>query len=209
MGKFVDLTGKKFGRLTVIKRLPNDKWGHSRFLCQCECGNTKETTGDNLIRGICQSCGCIQKEVTIARSTIHNLCHTHIYKIWESIKRRCFLKNQKNYKNYGGRGITICDEWLNPENFYKWAIANGYKKGLSIDRIDVNGNYEPSNCRWATSVQQANNTRGNRYITYNGETHTIADWSRILGIKAGILYQRLGKGWSIERAFTTPPKNKC
>lgn len=203
MSNFVDLTGQKFGRLTVIKRLSSDKWGHSRFLCQCECGNTKETSGDNLIRGFCQSCGCIQKEVTIARSTIHNLCHTHIYKIWEGIKRRCFSKNDKNY---GGRGITICDEWLNPENFYKWAMANGYKKGLSIDRIDVNGNYEPSNCRWVDMKTQQRNRRNNRFITYKGETHTLAEWAEIVGIKYFTLTNRLYDNWTVEKAFTTPVK---
>ena len=132
----------------------------------------------------------------------HGMYGTRIYGIWAHIKSRCYNPSVERYKYYGGRGISMCEEWRNSfEAFYEWAMANGYKEGLSIDRIDNNGNYEPSNCRWVTTVDQMNNTTRNQSITYNGETHTIAEWARIANIPYKAFYARLKRGWGMEKAL--------
>ena len=212
MGKFIDLTGQKFGRLTVIKRVENAKDRHAHWLCKCECGNYKIICGRSLQKGVTLSCGCLISEITTKRSTKHGLHNTRIYSIYNDMKKRCYNKNNKSYENYGGRGIKICDEWLNKKNgfinFYNWAINNNYKVDLTIDRINVNGNYEPSNCKWATIKEQANNRRSNHLITYNGETHNITQWAGILNISYGALKKRIRNGWDIEKAFNTPQKNR-
>lgn len=183
----IDLTDKKFGNLIVIKRLNYSKLGHTYLWeCKCDCGNTTIVRGTNLKSGHTISCGCKKGKI------IHNKWRTRLYRIYANMKQRC--NNPKNiwYKNYGARGITICDEWLNDfMNFYNWAQANGYKENLTLDRINVNGNYEPNNCRWADRVVQQNNMRTNRHITYNNETHTVAEWARILNVPSKFLFDRL------------------
>lgn len=131
---------------------------------------------------------------------------TRIYSIYKGMKDRCRYKTNDNYERYGGRGIRVCEEWLaDYMNFYNWAINNGYKEGLTLDRIDSNKNYEPDNCRWATYKEQANNTRRNNFITYNGETHTLTEWAEKLGIKRSTLTTRIHRQhWNIEKALTTP-----
>ena len=176
--KYEDLTGKKFGRLTVIKKVENDKRQRTRWLCKCDCGNEiiVDRTNLSINKTKTVSCGCWKKELI----TKHSKYKTSIYNAYISMKQRCYNTKNPAYKYYGKRGISICNEWLdNFENFNRWSIENGYRKGLSIDRIDVNGNYEPKNCRWVNSQVQMNNTRNNHYITYNNETHSIADWARI------------------------------
>lgn len=134
----------------------------------------------------------------------HGLSKSSLYSRWRGVKRRCFDKTIGNYYLYGGRGITMCEEWKSFKNFYDWAIENGYREDLTLDRIDVNGNYCPENCRWVTHKIQSNNRRDNHFITYNNETHTIADWARKLNINLMTLNTRLNRNWSIERALTTP-----
>lgn len=131
---------------------------------------------------------------------------TRIYSIYKGMKDRCRYKTNDNYMRYGGRGIRVCEEWLSDfMSFYDWAINNGYKDGLTLDRIDSNGNYEPSNCRWLTYKEQANNTKRNNYITFNNETHTLTEWAEKLGLKRSTLTTRIHRqGWSIEKALTTP-----
>ena len=133
----------------------------------------------------------------------HGERYSRLYAIWCHMKARCCNSNNHAYNLYGGRGITICDEWKNNYSAFKdWAINNGYKDNLTIDRIDVNGNYEPKNCKWATRKEQANNTRTNRYITYNNETHTLAEWSDITGIQRDVIKSRIEKGWNLDDVFS-------
>lgn len=198
MNKALELSGKTFGKLTVIKRIPNVRKG-TRWLCRCSCGNYVEVDGCHLRNGGVKSCGCILKEQKW--NIKHNMSKTRLYEIWRSMKRRCLDKNLINYKNYGGRGIIVCVEWKDDfKNFYEWAIKNGYKENLSIDRKDVNGNYCPENCRWADSLTQANNKRTNVFIEYKGILHTVAEWSRILDIKRTTLEKRL-KTKTVKEAF--------
>lgn len=124
-----------------------------------------------------------------------------LYVIWINMKGRCFNQSRPDYKYYGGRGITVCEEWHKPENFAKWANESGYKKGLWLDRIDTNGNYCPENCKWSTPQEQANNRRNNNVLTYCGESHTLAEWARILGVKKSLIKTRVWYGWSPERVI--------
>ena len=188
---FKDLTGQKFGRLTVIERAENDKNGSTRWLCRCECGNEKIIEGGHLRSHKIKSCGCLLTDVLIKRNYTHGMTNTRLFHIWQGIKNRCYNKNFEHYKHYGERGITTCKEWKNDfVKFYNWSMANGYKDDLTIDRINVNGNYEPSNCRWATKLQQQRNTTRLRKITYKNETHCISEWADILGLEYNTLYYR-------------------
>ena len=199
--------GEKFNKLKVIEldhitpRLRKDGQTSNieYYKCECECGNIVFVQKACLKNNHVQSCGCLN----LANHTKHSGKGTRLYRIWGNMKTRCYNPNSDAYHNYGARGIKICDEWLNDfKNFYDWAINNGYKDNLTIDRIDVNGNYEPTNCRWCTDKEQCNNTRKNRYITYKNITHTISEWAEIRGIARDTLRNRIVKHhWSIERAL--------
>ena len=204
MGKFEDLTGKRYGRLTVIKRVHKDGEKCSHWLCKCDCGNETTVIACNLKAGRTQSCGCLNREAAKTAHTTHGHTGTRIYNVYHKMIDRTINPNDKSYKDYGGRGIKICDEWLNDfVSFYNWSIANGYKDGLTIDRIDVNGGYNPQNCRWATPKDQANNRRSNVNITYKGQTQTMMQWAELLNINYITLWKRIKQyHWSIERAFT-------
>ena len=156
--------GKRYGKLTVVRRTANDKNGRTMWECKCDCGKTKIVKGKYLMNGETQSCGCLRSEVLISRNYKHGLSDHDYYQTWCGIKNRCYNKNEKSYKSYGGRGIEVCDRWLNSfENFLK-DMGQKPAPNMSIDRIDVNGNYEPSNCRWANSQQQGENQRKVRKI---------------------------------------------
>lgn len=215
---FENLVGKKFGRLTVVERAENDKYCTARWKCKCICGGETITSTTHLKSGHTKSCGCFAKEIAKEKALknphfykhglFKNSSYIRISHILNTMRKRCYNPNNESYIYYGFRGIKICNEWLDKENglmnFYNWAMQNGYKDNLSIDRIDVNGNYEPSNCRWATAKEQCNNKRNNHYITYNGETHTMMEWSKILSISYNQLRDRIRRNWSIERAFNQP-----
>lgn len=205
MGKKLNLSGQRFGRLTVIEETTHHTNGTVRWICKCDCGNEVIVSRHNLRDGSTKSCGCWQIE-SRGRNKTHGERHTRLYKIWASMKQRCYCQSQQNYPHYGGRGIVVCEEWRNNyEAFRNWAIANGYCDNLTIDRIDTDGNYEPSNCRWATVEMQRNNMRSNINLTYNGESHTMSEWAKVLGISYSALQQRIGKlRWSVEKALTTP-----
>lgn len=195
-----DLLGARFGRLVVIEKTNRRTSGrHVIWRCKCDCGNECFVQSNSLTTNKTKSCGCL----IIGRVT-HHQSGTKLYDVWCAAKARCNNPKNKNYKHYGGRGIKVCDEWENSfQAFYEWAMANGYKEGLSIDRIDNDGNYEPANCRWVTQEEQCNNRRTSHKLTYEGETHTITEWSKITGIKRKIISQRVNNlGWSIERALT-------
>lgn len=202
MGNFIDLTGKRFGKLTVIEIAGKDKRGQIRWRCICDCGNEKTINGGDLTRKNrpgTHSCGCENK------SHKHGKKHTRLYRIYQGMKTRCYNTNDPGYLYYGAKGIQICNEWLEDfMRFYKWAITNGYSDDLSIDRINVNGNYEPSNCRWATKKEQNNNKSTNLNIEYNGKIQSVEEWSNETGLSKDSIYKRLSMGWSIEKTLTTP-----
>lgn len=204
--KYVDLKNQKFNRLTVLERDEN-KWNRVMWKCRCDCGNIISVSTNSLKNGNSKSCGCYKLESFTKITTKHHLSNTRIYNIWKDMRKRCNNPNSSNYKNYGGRGITICDEWQNNfMSFYTWSMNNGYSDNLSIDRINVSGNYEPSNCRWVDRKTQNSNTRQNHFITYNGKTLTITQWGKEYNIDPHLLRYRLKKGWSIEKALTTPTR---
>ena len=202
MGEFktrIDLTGQKFGWLTVIKYAYTKKKA-AYWLCKCDCGNETIITANSILSNKTKSCGCLRKDLL----TKHSYSNSNLYTTWANMKQRCYNPKTPEYKYYGERNIKVCKNWLESfTNFYEWAISNGYKEDLSIDRINVNGNYEPSNCRWATPKQQARNTRYNKIITYNNETHNLSEWAEIVGINPITLGTRLRRNWTIERALTT------
>ena len=213
MTRYKDLTNKEFGRLTVVKRAEDriDKKGkhHIMWECRCACGNTKVVSRNDLTKkNGTKSCGCLRIEKTKERRTKHGLRNTRLYRIWANIKVRCYNPKKDNYSYYGKEGIAMCQEWLNNfENFYKWSIENGYQSNLTIDRINNQGNYEPSNCRWVTAKQQQNNKNNNHLIEYKGETHTLTEWSEMLNINCRTLHKRLVYlNWSIEKALNTPTR---
>ena len=192
--KMTDLTGKKFNRLTVIGFEGRDWQGKARWRCRCDCGNETVVEGYNLTSGHVKSCGCLNIESIISRSKTHGHSRTgeSIYSVWKEMKARCDNPNNHAYKNYGGRGISVCDEWeASFQSFYDWSMSNGYDIGLTIDRTDNDGGYSPDNCRWATRLEQANNRRICRKIVFNNEQHTISEWSRILGVKYSKLLDRI------------------
>lgn len=202
-----NLEGQQFGKLTVIKKAYEREYkGKKRtmWLCRCECGKECYVTTSNLTSGNTKSCGCMKIEKLKKRAT-HGMSRSRLYRIWHGIKDRCFNPHNKKTHRYMGRGITVCDEWLKFENFYKWATENGYDDTLTIDRIDNDGNYCPENCRWASNDVQQNNRCTNHMVTYNGETKSLKDWSRAIGIGYRCLLKRINElKWSIDKAFNTP-----
>ncbi len=163
MAEMIDLTGQRFGRLTVVERHGKGTDGHALWLCVCECGETTIAASNDLTLGKKKSCGCLRKQINSTIHKTHGKKNTKLYYVWQRMKQRCHYPKSKDFSFYGGRGITVCEEWKNNfQAFYDWAMSNGYFDGLTLDRIDVNGNYEPSNCRWVTMKVQCNNRRPRR-----------------------------------------------
>lgn len=194
MSKRMDLNGRKFGKLTVLK-YSYVSHGNSFWECRCDCGNTVTVQGGHLLSGHTLSCGCYQKAATSAAKKTHGMTRTRIYRIYRHMLERCFSKSSAGYKDYGARGITVCKGWKeNFENFRDWSLANGYSDNLSIDRIDNDKGYSPENCRWATNLIQCNNRRSNVFVEYNGKRMTLASWARNLNLKYQSLVGRWDKG---------------
>lgn len=210
MGKSIDLRGQRFGRLVVIEKTEKrDSGGNVFWLCKCDCGKDTLVSSHSLKVGHCKSCGCYKIDVNRKQGkqqfTKHGKSDSRIYNIWCGMKQRCYDTNCNTYSNYGGRGITICDEWKNDfKSFYDWSMGNGYREDLTIDRINVNGNYEPNNCRWCTALEQSNNRRSNHLVIYKGVEMTVKQLSELCNMKYHTLLGRLLKGWDVEYAVNQP-----
>ena len=201
------MKGKRFGRWLVLCEAGRSDSNDIEWLCECDCGVRKIINGSMLRIGRTHSCGCLRKDM----ATKHGVrgANKKLYNVWWSMNVRCSDNRNKHYKYYGGRGILVCDEWKkNPVAFYNWAMENGYKEGLQIDRIDNNGNYEPENCRFVTAKENARNTSRNRILKYNGISKCVTEWAEDFDIAIGTLFSRLNNGWSIERALTQPVRGE-
>lgn len=212
MSKFENLIGERYGRLEVVSfagyhEQPSGK-RRTLWRCRCDCGNYVDVMAVNLKKGNTKSCGCYNIESIKSRFTKHGDRHCRLYSIWSNMKTRCYDKSNKTYEKYGARGIRVCDEWLNSyEAFKAWAVSNGYDESLSIDRIDVNGDYCPQNCRWVDAVVQANNRTNTLYVSAHGETHSLSEWASLCGVKYHTLYARIFKA-HVSPDLAIPFQNK-
>jgi len=218
--KEINIIGQKFNRLTAIKSHHKTNNNNYYWLFRCDCGKEKVINKSLVIRGYIRSCGCLHKEkmkIIGKNNKIHGMDkYNKFYSKWTGIKSRCLNKNRKKYKDYGGRGIKVCNRWMNFLNFkedmyesYKKHVKEFGEKNTTIDRINNNGNYCKENCKWSTLFEQANNKRNNNFLTYNNKTMTIAQWERKLNFYYGTLNNRINiLKWSIERAISTPLNNK-
>lgn len=202
------LDGQRFDRLIVLSLQGRDKRGAYLWLCQCDCGNTTCATTGRLNFGHTRSCGCLQRERASQAKFKHGLSNSRLQIVWSGMKARCYYPPHKQFSDYGGRGITVCERWRNSfVNFF--ADMGECPKGMSIERIDNNGNYEPGNCRWATQREQCANTRRTRNLTFRGETMCVSAWARRLGFpRPCAIISRLNNNWPIDKALTTPVKMK-
>ena len=205
----IDLTEKRFGRLLVVSYAGKDGKGKALWNCVCDCGKSTVKRSSLLRRGETNSCGCLRREVVAnenkKKKTTHGRSDSSLYGIWHGMKERTCCETHKQYKDYGGRGIDICEEWKNSfELFEKWSLQNGFEKGLQIDRIDNDKGYYPENCRWATRKVQANNKRSSRILEYRGQKKTMSEWADAAKINYRTFEYRLNNGWPIEKALETP-----
>lgn len=200
----VDIKGQKFGKLTAIKPNGSKSGEGVLWLCECDCGNQTTTTAKNLRSGNTKSCGCINTERFIRQNkekATHGKTSSPTFVSWDSMKQRVLNQNHKSYANYGGRGIKVCERWLESfENFF--ADMGERPDGMTLDRIDVDGNYEPTNCRWATPKTQSNNRSNNHSVEYKGVKKTITEWAAEIGISKEALRYRLNNGWTVEEALS-------
>lgn len=206
-----DLTGQRFGRLVVLGPIGHDSGGKIMWECLCDCQNIVVVQGGNLRQKFTQSCGCLHKNMMSRKFKTHGMAGSPLYRIWQNIIERCFKPTNESYKNYGGRGITICDEWRHDfQAFYDHVskLEHYGENGYSIDRINnLTGNYEPGNLRFATATEQSRNRRTNHMITYEGETKCLSDWTDSTGIHKPTIYRRIKQqGWSMDRALNETPK---
>lgn len=212
MPKLYDLKDKEFNFLQVIEKCENSMGNQIYWKCKCVCGKEINVTTRNLRSGKVKSCGCMKRIALSDKKKTHGMTDTRIFRIWSGMKFRCYIPSSSGYENYGGRGITICPEWLGEhgfENFAKWSFENGYADNLTIDRKDNSKGYSPDNCRWVTQKEQANNRRNNRFLTAIGKTHTIAEWEEITGISRRVIETRIDDlHWDIEKALTTKVRKK-
>jgi hypothetical protein len=202
--KIIDRIGQRYERLIVLSRAPNknERDTNARWNCRCDCGNLVIAYGQDLARGKFKSCGCLNAE----RIQSHGMSRTRIYNVWKQIFQRCENKDCPSYKNYGARGIGVCEEWRDFAVFY--SEMGDCPVGYSLERRDNNLGYSKINCRWATSKEQHSNKRTNHFLELNGERHTVGNWSEKTGIEVSTLFARLGYGWSVERALTEPVKTR-
>ena len=206
MSQAVDLSGEKFGRLTVIERIGSTNNQKSLFLCKCECGNEVNVVGGNLKSGTSKSCGCLKME---KKKKPNSEIRRKIKTVYYGMVSRCTNERNKQYKDYGGRGIKVCEEWiLSSDAFVEWAIENGYNIGLSIDRIDNNEDYCPHNCRWVDYYAQANNTRKNHYVEYDNKKMTVSQFARTINANIRKVNYLVNKGYSTEQIYERIKENE-
>lgn len=196
MGAPKDLTGQRFSRLIVLEPHGKDKFGNKQWLCRCDCGRLTVANSHSLTSKHKRSCGCMMRERIGNMRRIDGRSNDRLYHLYYRVRSRCENPKASYFEHYGGRGIRVCDEWQTWEAFRDWALANGYKDGLTIDRIDVNGNYEPSNCKWITQAEQMRNTRKTRYLTVNGVKKPLVTWCEELGVSFGTASARFTRGWA-------------
>ena len=206
MSRYIDRTGQRYGKLTVVSFQGTSPRRISMWLCLCDCGAEKLVRGDSLATGNTTSCGCYQQEKLLEANTKHGQSSregsTSAYQIWQQMRDRCSNTGNKRYSSYGGRGITVCERWASFENFF--ADMGEKPDGLSLDREDNSKGYSPDNCRWATLEQQSNNTRRNRFVVYQGESLTVAQLAIKVDMKYSILHSRIKLGWDVNDAVTLP-----
>ena len=215
MSKFIDITGQKFGRLTVKKIAYRKRTKRGKiniyWECSCDCGNICAVKPDDLKSGHTKSCGCLREEFYAKqgeKNRTHGMRHTPEYNTHQLMKRRCYEKTNEHYKYYGSRGIKVCDRWLESfENFYEDMGPKPSKKH-SLDRIDNDGDYCPENCKWSTHTQQTNNTRKNVFVEIDGIQKTLVQWSDFFKIDYGVVRMRIHRGWSVHKALTTPVRQR-
>ncbi len=198
----IDMKGKKFNRLFI------DKYSHTKgkvayWNVKCDCGNTLVVAGGHIRNGHTKSCGCLRRE--LARLTTHGMSNAKLYGVWAAIKRRCNVGTDPHHITYTKKGITVCKEWQDANVFIQWALANGYKEGLTIERINNNGHYSPDNCKWATHKENCNNRDNTHHVTFHGNTQTLSEWAYDTEIKHSTLYARIfERGWTAEEALMIP-----
>ena len=208
MSKRIDLTGQQFGRLTVISFAGTDKNGKALWNCQCECEKQIIVVGTDIRNGHTKSCGCLRNEEAKKAVTKHGETGERLWRIWKAIIYRTTNKNNKRSKDYIDRGIRVCNEWKNYKCFKKWAINNGYKEELTIDRIDNNKGYNPQYCRWVTVKTNNRNKRNTVLVEYRGERKPLIEIAEKKGINIKTVKTRIKRGWSVEKALETPVKKK-
>lgn len=201
--------GKKYNHLAAVSFSHISNKGHQMWLCECDCEEHTKciVRAAELLSGHKVSCGCVYR---LGNNTKHGMHKSRLYNIYHKMISRCYTVENKDYKRYGGKGITVCEEWWESfENFQIWAMNNGYSEKLTIDRIDNLKGYTPDNCRWATHKTQQNNRTNNHRLTYDGKTHTLSEWEDITGINQDALYARLKLGWGVEKTLTTPIQRRA
>lgn len=203
-----DLSGQRFGMWTVSSQSKLDKAQTVQWLCRCDCGTERWVRSAPLKAGRSLSCGCLRDAAFVERQTIHGMKGSREYQTWDRMKQRCYNPSHHHYADYGGRGITICERWVHSfENFYA-DMGSRPSENHSIDRLDNNGPYSPRNCRWATRIQQARNTRTNHFLEYKGQTKTMMEWSNESGVSYSTLSRRIRSGWSVEKSLETPVRKR-
>lgn len=202
----IDMTGKHYGRYTVLEYAGQNKDHKAVWKCRCDCGVIKNVTGKDLRSGNTKSCGCYnfekRSENPALWKPVHGLSNHPLMQVWADVKQRCYNEKSKAYKWYGERGVKLCEDWMAFKNFYDWAIKNGYKSGLTLDRIDPNGDYSPDNCRWVNMKIQQNNRRNNKLLNINGVTKTMSEWADEYGADYILVKSRISAGWEPERALS-------
>lgn len=205
---FKDITGKRFGRLLVVKIHSKSRHGNYLWLCRCDCGKSATPITGSLISGASKSCGCLKSEVTGNLWRKHGGTklgkRTPEYSSWGCMRQRCTNPRNQNYHRYGGRGILVCKRWMEDFNNFLLDMGNKPSPEYELERINNNGNYDPSNCRWATRIEQANNTRQNVLLTLDGKTQNATQWASQLGIRAKLIHARKQAGWNDSNALLHP-----